>query len=388
MGVIINSLRHIITGKGNSMKMVIFKQAIAICMIACSLANPLHGQTQTGMKTLQIGEPAPELMVAKWLKGEPVKRFEAGKIYVVEFWATWCNPCIAGMPHLSDLADKYRKEITVIGVSIMEKGENTLSKVDKFVLNSGDKMRYNVAADSANFMRDNWLYSAGERGIPYSFVVDENGFIAWCGYPQSLDRVLPLIIEGKWDNEKAAFDRIEGKRLEKIDGSEIVAKLNPFMGNPGNFTGALVEIEKILLENPGLKYYPKLGHFTFWSLIKTDPHKAVEFAKEWFAANDFPSYKTVTDAVSNMVDRNIKLPAEAYELAAESFQAQIDKYPWSVNMPVTYNEIANLQFMAGNKEKATAAQQRAIEEAKKSPSFSPSEMAKFEETLLKFQKSN
>jgi len=351
------------------MKKVIFKKALVISMIACSLATPLQGQTQSGTKTLKIGEPAPELRVAKWLKGEPVKRFERGKIYVVEFWATWCNPCIAGMPHLSELADKYRKEITVIGVSIMEKGENTLPRVDKFVLNSEDRMRYNVAADSADFMRDNWLYSAGERGIPYSFIVDINGFIAWCGYPKSLDRVLPLIIEGKWDNKKAEFDRTDGKRLVRIDGSEIVAKLNPFMGNPGNPEGALAEIEKILSENPGLKYYPKLGHFTFWSLIKTDPEKAVQFAKEWFAASDFPSWKTVTDAVTNMVSRNIQLPESAYILAVESFQAQIDNYPASMNIPVTYNEIAKLQSLAGNTEKAIAAQERALEEAKKNPSL-------------------
>ncbi len=370
------------------MKKIIFKKALAISMIACSLATSLQGQTQTGTKTLKIGEPAPELKVAKWLKGEAVKKFEPGKIYVVEFWATWCAPCIAGMPHLSDLADKYRKEITVMGVSIMEKGENTLSRVDKFVLNSGERMRYNVAADSANFMRDNWLYSAGERGIPYSFIVDKNGFIAWCGYPKSLDSVLPLIIEGKWDNKKAEFDRTEGKRLDKIDGNDVVAKLNPFMGNPGDPAGALAEIEKILSENPGLKYYPKLGHFTFWSLIKTDPEKAVQFAKEWFAASDFPSWKTITDAVMNMVGRNIKLPESVYMLAVESFQAQIDNYPASMNIPVTYNEIANLQFMSGNRDKAIAAQERAIEEAKKNPSFSPAEMAKYEETLSKFKSSN
>lgn len=336
----------------------IYIKGIVLLVAICFASVITQAQNNTTQPTLKIGDPAPELKIARWFKGEPVTGFEQGKIYVVEFWATWCNPCIAGMPHLSDLADKFRKEITVMGVSIMEKGEDILSRVENFVQKSEDKMRYNVAADSANFMRDNWLYGAGERGIPYSFVVDKNGFVAWCGYPSSLDKVLPSIIDGKWDNKKAQSDRIESKRLEKIDGNDVVLKLNPFMGNPGNPQGALAEIDKMLAENPRLKYFPKLGHFTFWSLIKTDPNKAVEFAKEWFAANDFPSFKTVTDAVLNMVSRDVKLPAEVYEFAAESFQAQIDNYPWSMNMPATYNQIIQLYNLAGNREKVVEYEQK------------------------------
>lgn len=40
--------------------------------------------------TLVIGSPAPKLSVKEFVKGEPVKQFDKDKIYVVEFWATWC----------------------------------------------------------------------------------------------------------------------------------------------------------------------------------------------------------------------------------------------------------------------------------------------------------
>ena len=56
-----------------------------------------------------------------WLKGTPIQGFERGRVYVVEFWATWCGPCIAAMPHLSRVADKYKRRVTVIGVDVMEK---------------------------------------------------------------------------------------------------------------------------------------------------------------------------------------------------------------------------------------------------------------------------
>ncbi len=54
-----------------------------------------------------IGDKAPAMSVEEWLKGEPVNTFESGKVYLVEFWGTWCSPCIANIPHLSEIQKKY-----------------------------------------------------------------------------------------------------------------------------------------------------------------------------------------------------------------------------------------------------------------------------------------
>src|SRR5438045_7958134 len=70
--------------------------------------------------TLKWGDVAPPLKLVKWLKGTPVEQFEPGKTYVIEFWATWCGPCKAAMPHLSELAKKYEGKITFIGVDVWE----------------------------------------------------------------------------------------------------------------------------------------------------------------------------------------------------------------------------------------------------------------------------
>ncbi|MEM1422742.1 MAG: TlpA disulfide reductase family protein, partial [Planctomycetota bacterium] len=84
-------------------------------VLACAIVSPVVADELT------VGDPAPALTVGQWLKGEPVDAFENGHVYVVEFWATWCGPCIAGMPHLSEVQKEYGDRVTVIGVNIWER---------------------------------------------------------------------------------------------------------------------------------------------------------------------------------------------------------------------------------------------------------------------------
>jgi thiol-disulfide isomerase/thioredoxin len=68
--------------------------------------------------SLKVGDAAPALKASKWLQGEEVKAFEPGKVYVVEFWATWCGPCIVMMPHMAEMQAAFKdKAVTFIGFS-------------------------------------------------------------------------------------------------------------------------------------------------------------------------------------------------------------------------------------------------------------------------------
>lgn len=60
--------------------------------------------------TLVIGDKSPKLQDVQWLKGKEVPEFESGNVYVAEFWATWCGPCIASFPHLNALAEEYASQ--------------------------------------------------------------------------------------------------------------------------------------------------------------------------------------------------------------------------------------------------------------------------------------
>src|SRR5262245_35053000 len=103
------------------------------------------GWAATGMagEGLKVGDPAPKFEVAEFVRGDKVARLDKGKIYVVEFWATWCGPCRAAIPHLSKLQEKH-KDVIFIGVSAYERDPKV---VKPFVEKMGDKMAYRVALD-------------------------------------------------------------------------------------------------------------------------------------------------------------------------------------------------------------------------------------------------
>src|SRR5688572_1000965 len=122
-------------------------RTITAALLLAALAGPARAERAA---KLDVGDPAPALKDAPGVKGKPVEGFAKGKIYVVEFWATWCGPCVKSIPHLTELAKKHADKVTVIGVSIGEAEDEkddaeALDRVKKFVADMGAKMGYLVA---------------------------------------------------------------------------------------------------------------------------------------------------------------------------------------------------------------------------------------------------
>ena len=158
---------------------------------------------------LKLGDAAPAFKVEHWVKGESFDALESGKVHVLEFWATWCGPCIAAIPHLTELQKKY-PDVRFVGVAASESGTDDAAKlatVAKFVEGQGDKMGYRVAyvGDRAKMSRP-WMEAAGQSGIPCTFIVDASGRVAWIGHPMGMDKPLEQIVKGEYDIAKAAAD--------------------------------------------------------------------------------------------------------------------------------------------------------------------------------------
>src|SRR5690349_1719122 len=92
--------------------------------------NPLTFEQR--IPRLAIGDPAPELAVDRWMQGAPITHFERGRVYVLEFWATWCQPCRKSLPQIDALAKRYQgRDLQVIGVAAAE--DSGWSKLASFL---------------------------------------------------------------------------------------------------------------------------------------------------------------------------------------------------------------------------------------------------------------
>ena len=140
-----------------------------------------------GADVLTVGSPAPAFSPEKFLSGTEFRALEPGKVYVVEFWATWCGPCLRAMPHLAKLqADN--PDIVVVGIAGMERvrdAEGREKKVNDFLQSRGGSVGFPIAVDHDGSMAIAWMNAAKKTSIPCSFVVGKDGRIAYVGHPEA-----------------------------------------------------------------------------------------------------------------------------------------------------------------------------------------------------------
>lgn len=148
-----------------------------------------------GAVPTKLGDPAYPLTGLTFVKGEPVQ-ITPGKVYVVEFWATWCGPCLQSIPHLTELHEKYEDQgVVFVGVS-----NEDVPTVKPFVEKMGDKMAYNVAADTVGAVINGYMSAFKQGGIPTAFIVDQQGRVVWYGHPMAdLDKVLGQVVAGTYE---------------------------------------------------------------------------------------------------------------------------------------------------------------------------------------------
>lgn len=181
--------------------------------IVSSLAVLLLTASAGVARPLALGDKAPALPPVTWHMGEPVTEWKEGNIYVLDFWATWCKPCIASMPHMVELNDKYKdKNVVVIGLAIWPNESSKPTKewldgrsTDKIPQN--DNLNYAIADDVNNKVSDAFMKAMNKNGIPTVMIIDQKGRLAWAGHPMDgMDKALEEIVAGSYDIEKQAAE--------------------------------------------------------------------------------------------------------------------------------------------------------------------------------------
>ncbi|WP_197455657.1 TlpA disulfide reductase family protein [Stieleria neptunia] len=196
---------------------------IALFAVCCAVVAALTLRPAEAEPSLGIGSKAPALDIEHYFHEDDtrVTQFEDGKVYVVEFWATWCGPCIASMPHLSELQTKHRND----GVQIISVSDETVDEVEALLAKPypGQKASfaevtaaYTLTTDPDGSTQRDYMEAAGQNGIPTSFIVGKQGVVEWIGHPGELDEPLTAVLDDSWDREAFKADMEREQKFQEI----------------------------------------------------------------------------------------------------------------------------------------------------------------------------
>ena len=357
-----------VLNKDRFMHLLLHRLLVAAACFA--IASPVSA-------ALKVGDPAPKLQVAQWVQGDPVKAFEGDKVYILEFWATWCGPCISAIPHLNEIYKRHKdKGLVVIGQNVFE---NDVKAVPGFVKKMGSKMTYRVTLDDLSvkggFMAANWLKAAGQNGIPCAFVIDKSGKIAFIGHPMRLDEsLLATLLEAPSTNPPDSAATPAGPASPSPKATQWVERTVSLIraDKLDEAQAAIAELHKEL--DPKFQYIGGLMEMSLLLARKQDPD-AIELSK--ILCEDFATQPEVLNAVAGML---VSRPDASPNLhaAAEKIASPISASA-GPSQAAAHATLARIASLRGEKARAVELQTLAVQSA--SPQDAPAAKA----VLLEYQ---
>ncbi len=314
---------------------------------------------------LGVGDKAPALKVASIVKGAKVDLSKG--VHVVEFWATWCGPCKQSIPHLTEMAKKYKGKVDFTGVSVWENGADQIGQVKKFVTEMGNNMNYNVAFDGeSKYMANNWMIAAKQDGIPASFIV-KDGVVLWIGHPMDgLDETLGKVLGGKYDAgsaRKAAKAEADLKAKQRQQQMAMQGKIKPFVDamQKSDFKAALAALDKLEGDKglpEGFVKAQKIGVY-----IKLDDSRANALATELAAGMLKNNAMGLNSVAWDMVDPEQKHKNMDYKVALSLAKRSVELSKGASHESL--DTLAVAYFRVGDKAEALATAEKALALAKK-----------------------
>lgn len=140
----------------------------AFSLHAQDLSKTLEGdeKLRSRLSELQGSKTPPALKVSDWENSQALSLDKLkGKIVVLDFWATWCGPCIASIPHNNEIAEKYKNDVVFIGICHPEGADKMKDTIQKH------SIKYPVAVDA----NKETISAYKVNGYPDYYIFDKEG---------------------------------------------------------------------------------------------------------------------------------------------------------------------------------------------------------------------
>ncbi len=331
--------------------------ALALTLAVCNL---------TFAQELKVGAAPPSLTV-EMAQGDQPNFSDPKATIVVEFWATWCGPCMRSIPHLNELWNKYQsKGLVILGIS-----DEPIGTVRPFLSKKGSTMGYPVAVDAKDKPTSTaWMKAAGQEGIPCAFVVKDSK-IVWIGNPldEKFDEVVVGCVTGRYNPEllkaagplkAAAVTAAKVKNWsdvwkhydsliatdQKIFGDIAVKKYRTLLVDAKDAAGAKAWGDELLAKytDDGVTLEELARLILSDSAIQQRDYALAFAAASQFqvlSSNDAPSIALVAEVVyhAGEIDRAVALQQEAWMVSGASQKAEyrrvLDTYRKAAKKPAS-----------------------------------------------------
>ena len=240
---------------------------------------------------LKVGQKTSDLVITDYILNTPKDKNFSNKFKVVEFWATWCGPCLGAVPHLNELQNKYKDNKDLVFISISdespEKINKTLSKI---------KFETIVVSDQTKKTHENLIMRKDKSySIPATILIDNQNIVRWIGNPSMLtsDLIEKFIIGESLGSGEVKKETVEIKKPLEPEKKDV---------SPSDFI-KIYESERI---NHAVIFSESNPNETYNVASYWDFENARLMLLNWkvksilAALNDVPSYKILlSEDVSN-----------------------------------------------------------------------------------------
>ena len=363
-----------------------------LTLLALTLTMATFNAVTYAAEEMTIGSAAPAIDVEHWLstgdgKFEPFTEFEPGKVYIVEFWATWCGPCVASMPHLVETQEKYAdKGLTIVSIS-----DEPLDTVEKFLEGKvrgaqaaeGEVPTYGeltsaycLTTDPDASVKKDYFLAAGQRGIPCAFIVGKDAHIEWIGHPMAMDDVLAEVLNDTWDRETFAIEFKAKQQFEKLTS---MAENAAMSGDFETFDECIDQIKGLQLPAENAAQLPSilatLDVLKFAGLCINDSDKGLAQLAEQGESMSTSEIARLASILRVATARGKTVKPEVMQAIITQLESRVEG---DENPAPLLNTIAALYHGQGDLDKAIEFQEKAVDASEAVPA-----MKQFMERSLK-----
>jgi peroxiredoxin len=157
-----------------------FAPLFACAALALSAASCAGGTGEaadaSGAAHPLIGKPAPEI-TAEAVGGDGPKTLKAaqGKVVILDFWGTFCEPCKKSFPKYQEIVDQYPGDVVVVAVSVDEPDNVKKEQLTQFA--SENHAKFAIVWDKDHSAAEK--YGLRSLTMPSSFIIDKSGVVRY-----------------------------------------------------------------------------------------------------------------------------------------------------------------------------------------------------------------